>query len=229
MDGFQGFRPAAQAFFHELAANNDRDWFLAHKAVHQAEVLAPFTALIQSLSLAFAARDIPLTGDPKRSIFRIHRDVRFAADKSPYKTNAGAVLSRDGGKTGRGLLYVQPAGVTRPFLALGFYGPEPPDLAALRQEIAAAPKTWAKVDAALGKSGLVLGQEDALQRLPKGFEAMADSPVAGVLKLRNLVVRRPLTAEQVQRPELVEDVLNFATAGMPLLRFGWDAFAKAKA
>lgn len=229
MDVFQGFRPAAQGFFEELAANNNREWFLAHKAIHEAEVKAPLGALIQALSLAFAARDVPLMGDPRRSIFRINRDVRFAADKSPYKTNAGAVLSRDGTKTGRGLLYVQPAGANGAFLALGFYHPEPPDLAALRQAIAAAPKAWAKVEAALGKAGLEFGREDSLQRLPKGFEAMAGSPVEEALKQRNLVIRRPLRPEQVQRPELVEDVLAFALEGLPLLRFGWEAFQKARA
>lgn len=226
MDGFEGFRSAAWGFFKGLAANNDRDWFLAHKAEYEAEVRAPLVALLRTLSLAFATRDVPLTADPRRSIFRIHRDVRFAADKSPYKTNAGAILSRDGGKTGRGLLYIQPVSATGAFLALGFYGPEPADLAALRQGIVAAPKAWLALEARLAAAGLPLSREDALQRLPKGFE---ESPVSEALKLRNLIIRRPLTREQVSGPGLVEEVLAFAEQGLPLLNFGWNALARAKA
>jgi uncharacterized protein (TIGR02453 family) len=229
MAGFEGFRPAAQHFFRDLAANNNRDWFLAHKAEYEAEVRAPLAALVQALSFAFATLDVPLTGDPKRSIFRINRDVRFSHDKSPYKTNAGAVLSRDGTKTGRGLLYLQPVSAEGAFVALGFYHSEPADLAALRQAMIAAPKGWAKLEASLAKAGLELSREEALQRLPKGYEAAAGSPVAEALKLRNLVVQRPLTPEQVQSAGLVEEVVAFAQAGLPLLRFGWQAFAEARA
>ena len=229
MAGFEGFRPAAQHFFRDLAANNNRDWFLANKAVHEAEIRAPLAALLQALSFAFATQDVPLTADPKRSMFRINRDVRFSHDKSPYKTNAGAVMSRDGTKTSRGLIYIQPVSAEGAFMAMGFYQSEPADLAALRQAMVAAPKDWTKLEARLAKAGLALGREEALQRLPKGFEAMAGSPVAEALKLRNLIVRRPLTPAQVQRTELVEEVVAFAISGLPLLRFGWEAFANAEA
>ena len=58
--------------------------------------------LVEDLSAAFAKARIPLKGDRKTSVFRIHRDVRFAKDKSPYKTNVGAVLTRGGGKNDPG-------------------------------------------------------------------------------------------------------------------------------
>jgi len=138
-------------------------------------------------------------------------------------------MSRDGTKTSRGLIYIQPVSAEGAFMAMGFYQSEPADLAALRQAMVAAPKDWTKLEARLAKAGLALGREEALQRLPKGFEAMAGSPVAEALKLRNLIVRRPLTPAQVQRTELVEEVVAFAISGLPLLRFGWEAFANAKA
>ncbi len=118
---FTGFGPEALTFFTALAAHQDRDWFAANKAVYDAHVRRPMEALVESLAVAFAAHDIPLTGAAKSSVFRIHRDVRFAKDKSPYKTHAGAVLSRDGTKGGVGILYIHVGGDEVGFTAVGFY------------------------------------------------------------------------------------------------------------
>jgi uncharacterized protein (DUF2461 family) len=62
-------------------------------------------ALVEAVTARLANTPLPLCGEAKQSLFRIHRDVRFSADKSPYKTNASAVLSRDGSKTSAGVLY----------------------------------------------------------------------------------------------------------------------------
>ena len=224
--GFQGFTPGLGAFFKELAANNDREWFQAHKPVYEAEVRQPFGALVEALAFAFATQDIPLRGDAKRSLFRIHRDVRFSKNKSPYKTNAGAVLSRDGTTKGKGILYVQVAGeVNGAFLAMGFYRPEPADLAAIRRAIAAKPERWLQAETALRKRGLELVWGDPLTRLPKGFEGFAGSPVEDILKLRNLIVSQPIAEQRLYGPELIDDVVSFATAALPILDFGWKALA----
>ena len=221
--GFQGFTPGLGAFFRALTANNDRDWFLEHKPTYEAEVRQPFGALVEALAFAFATQDIPLRGDAKRSLFRIHRDVRFSKDKSPYKTNAGAVLSCDGTTKGKGILYVQVAGENGAFLAMGFYHPEPVDLAAIRRAIAAKPERWLQTEAALREAGLELVRGDPLTRLPKGFEGFAGTPVEEVLKLRNLIVSRPIAERRLYGPGLIDDAVSFATAGLPLLDFGWKA------
>ena len=107
---FEGFRPAALTFLKDLAANQNRDWFQANKSAYETELRAPMGALVDALAFAFEVHDIALTGDAKRSLFRIHRDVRFAKDKNPYKTNVSAVLSRDGTRHGTGILYIQVGG-----------------------------------------------------------------------------------------------------------------------
>ena len=72
-------------------------------------------------------------GDRKGSLFRIHRDVRFAKDKSPYKTNVGAVMTRMGGaKFEPGLFYVH-VSPGDCMTAAGFYDPAPETLAKLRE------------------------------------------------------------------------------------------------
>jgi uncharacterized protein (TIGR02453 family) len=224
---FAGFGPGALPFFESLAANQNREWFGANKHVYETEVRAPLAALVDALSFAFAAHDIPLTGDPKRALFRIHRDVRFSKDKSPYKTNAGAVITRDGAKESPGLLYVQVGG-TGSFTGVGFYGLEPKDLAVIRHAIADAPERWLAMRSDLNEAGLDFSMGYAMARLPKGFEDRAGSPVAEALKLRNYIVSRPIAADRLRDPDLVHDIVDFTTAGLPLLRFGWSALDRAR-
>jgi uncharacterized protein (TIGR02453 family) len=109
---FTGFPPATFAFLKGLAANNDRVWFTANKAAYEKSVLAPFHVLLADVVSALAEKGIPLAGDPKKAVFRIYRDVRFSKEKLPYKTHAGAILTRDGIKGASGILYIH-IGTTR--------------------------------------------------------------------------------------------------------------------
>lgn len=112
---FPGFDPADLAFLSNLAARNERDWFIANRAVYD-DVLKPaLGALIADASTACAARGLALGGDPSRSQFRIHRDVRFSKNKAPYKTHLSAVLTRDGLKMSPGMAYIhiEPEGGSR--------------------------------------------------------------------------------------------------------------------
>ena len=214
---FEGFGPDAFAFFEALAANQNRDWFAANKARYEACVRAPFQALVVDLSAALAERGVPFRGDPKTALFRIHRDVRFSNDKRPYKTNAGAVLSRNGMKTEPGMVYVHlsPEGC---FAAVGYYHPEPPVLAAIRRVIAERPATWREIAAALDEAGLDLSQGDKLTRAPKGYEAVADADLVEALKLKSFMVRLPLSREAVGEAGLIELVADFAEQASPLFR-----------
>lgn len=113
---FSGFAAADLAFLTGLAAHNDRDWFTANRAPFDDGLKPTLAALIVALNAAFEARDLPLSGDPKRSVFRIHRDVRFSKDKKPYKTHVSATLTRDGQKMSPGMVYVhiEPEGGSTP-------------------------------------------------------------------------------------------------------------------
>jgi len=220
--GFAGFRPAALTFFRDLAANQERAWFQDNRAIYEQEVLAPLRALVADLGSAFSRRGVGLTADPLKSVFRIHRDVRFSRDKAPYKTHAGAVLSRDGGKGGFGIFYIH-IDPTGSFAAAGFYQPDPKYLEALRIAMfEEAPRLRAALDAAYA-SGAELLREDALTRLPRGFEHTAGTESADFVKLRHLVVRWPLPAKALAAPALVGTLAGFGEAAKPLLAFGWDA------
>ena len=88
---FTGFRPAAFAFLRDLAANQSKPWFEANRAVYEREVQGPAMALAKDVAAELARRDLPLTGSAKRSTFRIHRDMRFSKDKTPYKTHIACI------------------------------------------------------------------------------------------------------------------------------------------
>lgn len=220
---FAGFGQAAFDFLEELATRQDREWFEAHKVVYEREVRGPMTALAADLSDELSRRGLRLRGDPLRSVFRIHRDIRFAKDKRPYKTHVGATLSRDGGKLSPGLLYIHidPRGC---FTAGGFYRPEPEVLRAIREAIASDGVGLRAVLSGLAQEGLAFEpDEDALKRPPRGFETVTEPDLRNLLCRRSFVVRRALTQEAVGLPSLIQDLATFAQAIDPLLNFGWSA------
>lgn len=221
---FTGFPVGTLAFLTELGVNQNRDWFEANRDRYEADVRAPLGRLVGSLTFALAANDLPLLGDPKKSVFRIHRDVRFSKDKRPYKTNASAILTRDGSKSRQGLLYIhiEPTGS---FVAGGFYMPEPDQLAAIRTRIAERQREWQAVETALTKAELRFETELIANRLPKPFVAAAVADVADTLRLKSFEVSRPLTPAQLASPNLVDEIVTFARDVLPLLEFGWAALA----
>jgi uncharacterized protein (TIGR02453 family) len=177
--------------------------------------------LVLAVTARLSATALPLVGDPKRSVFRINRDVRFSADKSPYKTNAGAVLSRDGSKTSPGLVYFQ-FGADEIFAAAGFYMPMPDDLHRLRQGMAQDPQGWLSVREGLAQHGLTLMTDGALVRIPKGFES-APEAIRDDLRLKSWAVSRSIPQRTARSPELVETIAELALSCHGLLEFGWSA------
>jgi uncharacterized protein (TIGR02453 family) len=84
---FTGFRPEAVDFLADLEQNNGRTWFQARKSDYETLLKEPMEALVAALAESLDSRGVPLQADPKRSIFRIYRDTRFAKDKSPHHDN----------------------------------------------------------------------------------------------------------------------------------------------
>ena len=220
--GFTGFRPAAFTFFRGLRRNNDPGWFKPRKGVYEAEVLAPFRALVNAVGAAFSEAGIPLAGDPMRSIFRIYRDVRFSPDKRLYKTHAGAVLTRSGGKHDPGLLYlhVEPGAS---MVAAGFWHPEPALLLRLRRAIVAEPDEFLAIVERLAEAGSPLGSDQKLSRPPRGFEPAAGTPVADYVGWKSFTAHAALSDADMQSPELVERIVEFVHTALPLLEWGWSA------
>jgi uncharacterized protein (TIGR02453 family) len=224
---FQGFGPQALPFLKALSFHQTKEWFEANRSTYEGEIKAPMGDLVEDLSAAFAAAKLPLKGDRKTSLFRINRDVRFSKDKSPYKTNSGAVMTRQGSKSEPGLFYfhIAPEGC---FTAAGFYNPEPPQLTNLRAAMARDPAGWKRILAKLAKAGLAPSDEYALTRLPRGYEGIEDAELAAGLKLKSIVCLRPIPEARLATPQLIPDLVAFAKDALPLLEWGWSAVVEKR-
>jgi uncharacterized protein (TIGR02453 family) len=219
---FAGFRPAAFAFLNDLRDNNDPAWFKPRKALYEAEVLAPFRELIVAVGETLSQAGLPLIGDPRRGIFRIYRDVRFSPDKRLYKTHAGAVLTRSGGRREPGVLYIHVA-PGESMVAAGFWHPEPGLLARLRRAVLADSDSFVAIADRLTAAGCPLTSDDKLSRAPRGFEAARGTAVAEYVCWKSFTAHRMLSDGDMKSPKLVDRIVDFAGTVLPFLEWGWAA------
>jgi uncharacterized protein (TIGR02453 family) len=224
---FAGFGPKALPFFKALAFHQSREWFEANRETYEGAVRGPLGDFVEDVAERLRKTKIPIKGDRKSSMFRIHRDVRFSANKDPYKTHAGVVLTRSGNKNDPGLLYFH-LSPEECFFAAGFYLPDSIKLARLRAAAAGAPKPFKAMTAKLKKAGLALSGEDSLKRAPRGFEAIDDPDIASAIRLKSMVCLRPVAETAVASPALANDFCAFAADALPLLKWGWDALADSR-
>lgn len=223
---FRGFRPAALTFLRGLKRNNRREWFEANRDRYETEVRQPMQLLVEEMDARLGAIAPELVGNPKRSIFRIHRDVRFSKDKSPYKTHVAAWFHhRDAGHAvgtqavhgGAGLyVHVEPGAS---LLAGGIWMPPTTALKRLRDEIADDHET---LDAILGDRAFrrafgVLSDEAVLKRTPRGYDP--EHAAAHLLRYRSFTVSRPLTDDEVMSARLPDTLAKQYERMLPFVRW----------
>jgi uncharacterized protein (TIGR02453 family) len=223
---FRGFTPDALGFLKRLARNNRRDWFERNRAVYEAEVREPLRALVEEMDVRLARIAPELTGDPRRSIFRIHRDVRFSADKSPYKTNAacqfyhcdaGRGAGQDAEGAGAGLYFQLADGEC--FVAGGIWMPARPALEKLREALADDPDgldAVVRAPAFRRRFGR-LSEEAMLTRMPRGYAE--DHPAARWLRYKSFTAYRPLTAREATSRRLPAALERDFAVLVPLVRW----------
>ena len=223
---FPSFRPEAFTFLRDLSRNNDKLWFEEHRDVYENEVRGPMRRLVEALDARFASFAPEIIGDPKRSMFRIYRDVRFSKDKAPFKTNAGAwFYHRDAGRKvgtmaeGGGAGFYFHIDPTTCFLAGGMWMPARPALNRIREAIAGQPKALPRLTGApaFRKRFGELGQEVKLRRVPQGFAP--DHPAAEWLKLQSFTARASIDQSVVTGPRLVDRLCRDYEALLPLVRW----------
>jgi uncharacterized protein (TIGR02453 family) len=167
---FRGWPVEALDFYAKLEANNTRAWWLDNKPTYDEAVKAPFMELSELVTKEFG----PL------HLFRPNRDTRFAKDKTPYKTNAGAHTEGEGGAS-----YYIGLSAEGLYAGSGYYHLASDQLERYRRAAAddkSGPKLAAAVTA-VGKK-LTISNRDALKRVPRGFDA--DHPRAELLKWKGV-------------------------------------------
>jgi uncharacterized protein (TIGR02453 family) len=188
---FAGWPPEALEFYVGLEADNSKAYWTSHKAVYDDKVLRPMAELTEQLASEF--------GEPK--IFRPYRDIRFSADKTPYKTHIGATLghasyvqlSADGLAAGAGMWHM-----------------EPDQLARYRGAVA-ADRTGAELAAIIAtveKSGVEIHGHGTLKSAPRGYPAQ--HPRIGLLRHKGITTwQRWEPGPWLQTPEAVGRVRAF--------------------
>lgn len=167
--------PALYSYLQGLRENNNKAWFVMNKPAY--DILRPeFVALVGEVVAGLARKDPTIAGvDPKKALFRIHRDIRFSNDKTPYKTRFSASIAAPAAKHSGPMYYlsIDADGVLH--LGAGVWMPAPDVLARLRRSVVDAPERLAKVLAnrKLKSTYGGLSDEDKLARLPKGYDPKA--------------------------------------------------------
>jgi uncharacterized protein (TIGR02453 family) len=220
---FEGFGPAAFKFLRGLARNNAREWFHARREIYDAELKFPMECLVAEFRPGAAGDGLPVRGDPKKAIFRIHRDVRFSKNKNPYKTHVGAILSRSGARSEPGVVYIhiQPGGC---FVSGGFWRLDNAPLAAWRARMAEDPQEWLDIVGPYTDPGgaVFMRTISALKTMPRGFRDHAESPVAEFIRWKTYLMTRPVSDAEASDRGLVDIVREHALRVAPLLEYGWE-------
>ncbi|MEU5410380.1 DUF2461 domain-containing protein [Nocardia asteroides] len=208
-DAFTGFPLTALDFYEDLEADNSKTFWAAHKQTYEEAVRAPMTALTAELEAEF--------GPAK--IFRPYRDVRFAADKSPYKDHQGAVAA-----TMPGVGWYVQIGAAGLFVAGGCYMMSPAALATLRatidDDVRGAELEHILADATA--AGFTIGG-DQLKTKPKGYPA--DHPRIELLRHKSLTARREFGApDWLSTPAAATEIRRAWTELRPLVEWFTGVF-----
>jgi uncharacterized protein (TIGR02453 family) len=214
---FEGFPKEGITFLKQLKKNNNRPWFQAHKSEYEVFVKLPMQSLIAGLRSEFSRFAPEIEVHPKRSIFRIYRDIRFSKNKAPYKTNVAAVFHPKGPwqHSAGYYLNIEPGEV---FLGGGIYMPPSDQVRQIRRALVERSEEFLAIvtDRSFRRRfGDVEG--DQLQRVPQGYPT--DHPMAKWLKYKWIYAGVTWPQEKSFSAAFVRQAANVLEAVTPLVRF----------
>lgn len=199
-------------FLQQLARNNNREWFNAHKADYL-KAKATFDSFTQELMAQIYKFDNDINPDAlslNDCTWRIYRDTRFSKDKTPYKTHFGAYFAKGGKKSTYGGYYfhIEPdQGGDYSFgnmLCVGPYMPTPKQIASIRDEIMLNGDLLLK--AVKEARGFELWDEPSYKKVPRGYESVTNPELQKLLKLKQYLILKPVSTEYIFKDNLVKRV-----------------------
>ena len=216
---FEGFPKEGIAFLQKLKKNNNRPWFQKHKEEYERLVKFPMQCLIASTAQKLADDAPEILFSPRKSIFRIYRDVRFSKNKAPYKTNIAASFDFRGKKSPTetpGLyLGIEPGEI---FIGGGLYMPTGEQLKAIRRSIADHPDEFLEVvrDRVFKRTfGEIMGEK--LQKAPLGYPK--DHSMIDFLRYKQLYIGTESRHEPCFRAGFADTVAQVFRDAMPFVRW----------
>jgi len=212
------FGPALFVFLEELRLHNDRDWFERNRERYLRDVRDPMLRFIGDMAPVLRRIAPRLVVDPRPtggSLFRLHRDTRFSADKSPYKTNVAAHFRHEGGRDVHGpgcYVSLDPDEVD---VGGGVWHPEADALRMIRRSVVEQPHAWKRAAAAPAMKRLDWWGE-SLTRTPRGFpdgHALGD-----LLRRKDFAAGVELTRRDALSPRFLDRCAEVYRALVPTMK-----------
>ncbi|TAM71669.1 MAG: DUF2461 domain-containing protein [Microbacteriaceae bacterium] len=199
MSAFSGWSAAAVEFFRGLEVDNSKSYWTENRSVYDQAVLAPMQALLSELGDEF--------GESK--IFRPNRDIRFSADKSPYKTAIGAMI-------GRGYVQFSAHGIS---VGAGYHTMAPDQIDRYRNAVAddSQGEILQRVIVELADAGIKVATRESLKGVPRGYPK--DHPRSELLRNKDLAawVEWPTTTTWLHKAAAKEHIAGALRDSRPLV------------
>jgi len=217
-------------FLQELQQNNNREWFVANKPRYTA-LQTRFNAFVDELISEISRFDDSITGlTAKDCTYRIYRDVRFSADKSPYKTHMGAFICPGGKKSGYSGYYfhIGTGGEGYPYghmLATGDYCCDARALQIIREDIVGGEGDFDAIVRSVAPT-FTLDYEGALKRNPRGFEH--ETLYTEYLRLKAYCLLHTPSTDFICAPDLARRAAELYRQTQPFLYYINRAIQYAK-
>ena len=208
-------------FLEDLKLNNSKEWLDDNKKSYENtknDILTLTSQLITSTSdLDKTIADAYL--DPKKCITRLNRDLRFAKDKTPYKTDYYIVLNKNGKNSPAAFYYlhIEPDNC---FVGGGVYNPQPDQLKKIRQEIDYAFDEWTVIikDKSFMKTfpgGI--NNSGVLTRTPKEFGE--SNKASEFLRMKGFYTMEKLTDKEIISANTFDKINSYFKTAKPLVDF----------
>lgn len=221
---FNHFEPSLLAFLRQLKANNDREWFNAHKHEYEDKVRTPALAFIDAMEPWIRMVSPHYETSAKKvggSLMRVYKDVRFSKDKLPFKTNVGIQFRHEVGKDVHApgfYLHIEPE---ESFIGVGTWHPHPEALKAIREHIEKKPGPYQDAIEHGPFTEIYTMAGDSLVRPPKGYDA--HHPLIDEIKRKDFIALCPLTEEDLYSDNLCQLVASRFGRAQPLQKFLCEA------
>lgn len=214
------FDPSLLEFLTDLAANNRRDWFKDNKRRYETEVVEPvmdFIGAMQPRLQDISEHFLAITGKIGGSMMRIYRDVRFSANKQPYKTNVGIQFRHELGRDVHApgfYVHLEPGEC---FLGAGIWHPASDALGAIRRRIDEAPAEWRKVQSDTKLHSIFELSGDSLKTAPKGYPK--DHPLIEDLRRKDFIGVLNVSDADIVSDAYLDLVSDSFAASRSLMKF----------
>jgi uncharacterized protein (TIGR02453 family) len=218
---FAGFGEETYKFYLELKANNNKEWFAENKPRYET-IKTTSKLLVNEMKNRFAAMNLPYFADEKKSLFRINRDIRFSADKSPYKTNMGVYFLylpnfSQFSDLQMGLYFhIEEA---QCFIAGGVHMPDPQTLFGVRSHLAENWDEYLEIinNKDFKKEFPTIYEVDRLKKAPKGFDP--NHPGIEVIKQKEFTPLCNISKKDALSSELADILLEKGITLLPYIEF----------